>query len=228
MRVGVLTGLAAEARLLRGLFSDGRTDPVVVRTGADPLRARDEAERLVASGVIALVSFGLAGGLDPRLRAGDLILADTVILPDGRSVTADPDWVRLAHERLGRPGAKTFIGPVAGADQLLATVGEKRRLSEASGALAGDMESAAVASVAEAAGLPFLVVRAVSDCAARTLPSAARVPLRPDGGLSLGAIAQSLCTRPGEWPAVARLALDTRAALAALRGVVRAGALVPP
>jgi adenosylhomocysteine nucleosidase len=228
MRIGILTGLTAEARLLRGFGGKKAHEPIVGRTGACATRARHEAERLVASGAIALVSFGLAGGLDPRLKAGDLIFADRVVLPDGRSVPTDAEWLQSACARAGSSDAGAFVGPVAGTGQLLATITEKRRFAEQSGALAGDMESAAAAAAAASAGLRLLVVRAVSDDAVSTLPSVARVPLRPDGGLSFGAVAQTLCARPAEWPAVARLALDTRAALAALRGVVRSGALLPP
>jgi adenosylhomocysteine nucleosidase len=228
MRVGVLTGLAAEARLLTNVLFDGKAELRIVRTGADPERARREAKDLVTSGVSALVSFGVAGGLCPTLDAGDLILADHVILPDGRSVAADTAWIRLARQRLGKTGHKTVIGPVAASDRLLATPAEKRRLSELSGGIAGDMESGAVAAVAHEAGLPFLVVRAVSDSATRILPRVARVPLRPCGGLSIGSIAHALVAAPGEWPAVARLAIETRAAMTTLRRAVHAGALLPP
>lgn len=226
MRVGVLTGLTAEARLLHAFAADQAHAPLVARAGASAVRAADEAERLVALGAVAIVSFGIAAGLDPRLEAGDLIFADRVVLPGGRSVPTDPEWLKAASARAGLP--RSFIGPVAGTDRLLATVADKRDLAARSGALSGDMESAAAAAVAQQAGLPLLVVRAVSDGAARILPAVARVPLHPDGGIDMRRVTQALCARPGEWPAVARLALDTRAALNALRGVVRSGALLPP
>lgn len=228
MRVGVLTGLAAEARLLQGGRFRG-AGLAVARTGADPATARREAERLVASGAVALISFGVAGGLHPGLQAGDLVLADRVILPGGRAIATHAAWRGLAQERLAQPGTRAVIvGAVAGSHRLLVTPDEKRLLGERSGGIAGDMESGAVAEVAAEAGVPFLVVRAVSDGATRVLPQVARVPLRPDGGLSVGRIAHALCTRPGEWPAVARLAVETRAAMAALRAAVHAGVLLPP
>lgn len=228
MRVGVLTGLTAEARLLQGSSFDPTQSPLIARAGACAERAYDEAERLVIAGASAIVSFGIAAGLDPRLRAGDLIFADRVILPDGRSIATDADWLSSATGQVRNSGANTFVGPVAGTDRLLATAADKRSLAAWSGALSGDMESAAAAGVAAQAGLPLLVVRAVSDCAHHSLPAVARVPLRPDGGISIGPVAQALWTKPGEWMAVARLAFDTRAALKVLRGVVRSGALRPP
>jgi len=228
MRIGVLTGMTAEARLLRGSASHPLQAPLIARAGACAKRAADEAERLVAAGAGAIVSFGIAAGLDPGLRPGDLVFADRVILPDGGTLETDPDWLQSARAQAGRSSARSFIGPVAGTDRLLASAADKRSLASDSGALCGDMESAAAAVVAARAGLPLLVVRAVSDSAAQSLPAVARVPLRPDGGISIGPVAQALWSRPGEWLAVARLAADTRAALAVLRGVVRSGALHPP
>ena len=226
-RIGILTGLTAEARLLRRVTHAG-TAPIVARTAANSDRAHREAERLVATGAVALVSFGLAGGLDPRVEAGDLILADRVILPDGRTVATDAAWLEAALACARPSGSTVRIGPMASTERLLATAADKRDLARVSGALAGDMESGAAAAVAERAGLPLLVVRAVSDSVAHSLPMVARVPLRPCGSVRFDAIAGALCRNPAEWPAVARLARDTRTALLALRNVVQAGILLPP
>ena len=228
MRVGVLTGLSAEARLLRKEFGGATREPIVLSTGADPLRAQSQAEWLVPAGAIAIVSFGLAGGVNPKLKAGDLICADRVILPEGRSIVTDPVWVQSALRRMKLSRSQVAIGPIGGTDRPLTTIDEKRHFASRSGALAADMESASAAIVAEHNGLPLLVVRAVSDSADRALPTVARIPLLPSGDIRLASVAQALCALPVEWPAVARLALDTRAALGALRDVVRSGALLPP
>ena len=84
--IGVITGLRAEARCLSGL------DLAVACSGARPGRARAEAARLLAEGAFGLVSFGLAGGLAPELRPGDLVLAEAVVLPDGRRLMTDAAW----------------------------------------------------------------------------------------------------------------------------------------
>ena len=114
----------------------------------------------------------------------------------------------------------TRVGPVAGTDRLLATPGHKRALLEATGALAADMESHAVAELASAAAEPFIVVRAISDGADQSLPDAATRFLGPAGQIRpaslLGVIA-----RPRELAAVVRLGLQTRRALATLRRVAR-------
>ncbi len=78
-RLGVVTGMVAEARCrpppgdaIEAAFS-----------GGDPARALSGAARLVAEGARALLSFGIAGGLDPALDPGDLVVADTVVAPGG-------------------------------------------------------------------------------------------------------------------------------------------------
>jgi adenosylhomocysteine nucleosidase len=66
-RIGIVTGLPREARLLRGLSFSIRCE------GPGAANARRAAEALVREGVDTLVSFGVAGGLDPRLRPGDIV-----------------------------------------------------------------------------------------------------------------------------------------------------------
>jgi adenosylhomocysteine nucleosidase len=225
-RVGVLTGLAMEARCLRG------TGLLVACSGARPERGRAEVRRLLDEGVVGLVSFGLAGGLDPALRPGALVLADAVVLPDGRRLRVDAAWRARLAEALGaghlppRPLGSAPEGrlsptrgegiSVAGSGRLLVTAEEKRALREESGAVAVDMESHIVAEAAATAGLPFVVVRAISDPAGRALPPAALALVHPEGGIRLRALGK-LLARPRELGGLVRLGLETRAALKALR-----------
>ena len=55
-------------------------------------RLRDQVQRACvhASG---LISFGVAGALDPRLRPGDWVIASGVVTPTGR-YASDPRWAR--------------------------------------------------------------------------------------------------------------------------------------
>ena len=73
-RMGVVTALRSERRVL-----DRRHDHVRL-SGMGAGNASAAAEALVAEGVSALVSFGLAGGLDPTLPSGSLVIADEVLL----------------------------------------------------------------------------------------------------------------------------------------------------
>jgi hopanoid-associated phosphorylase len=212
--IGVVTGLRAEARCLGGL------DIAVACSGARPARARAEAARLLAEGAVGLVSFGLAGGLSPAVAPGDLILADAVMLPHGERIATDLAWRSRLSALIEVGGRAPHQAAVAGSDRLLATVAAKRALFAATGALAVDMESYAVAEVVHAAGRPFLVLRAIADPADQALPRAATVALGPGGEVRLLAVVRALLGRPAELPALLRLGRQSRRALAALRRVV--------
>jgi adenosylhomocysteine nucleosidase len=199
---GYVVGLVAEARLLRGC------GPVAIGGGM-PIGAEAAAERLVAGGAGALVSFGLAGGLDPALMPGDLVVA-AAVWDDDRRFTADPALCAL----LGGANAEliaTMPAPVA-------TAADKAALFRATGAAAVDLESGAVARVAARWALPFGMLRAVCDPAMRDLPPAALAALDSRGTIGLGRIAAALLRQPAQLPALLRLAGEARAARAALAG----------
>lgn len=216
-RIGVITGLRAEARCLEGL------DILVACSGARPERARAEAARLIGEGVAGLVSFGLAGALAPTLAAGDLVLAAAVALPDGGHVATDAVWrSRLAGLLRGmRPSEETL----AGSDRLVASPALKAVLHATRAAGAVDMESHAVAEEAAAAGLPFLVIRAIADPSERALPPVALKALGPDGGLRPAALLGGLLRRPQDLAALVRLGRDSARGFATLR---RVAALAAP
>lgn len=110
--------------------------------GSTPGRAEDLAEELVEEqSVVALLSFGLCGGLDPRVKPGTLIIPDRVIAEDDPTgFRTDERWRAALRARL--PDART--GPLLGHDEIVATVAEKAELYALTGALAVDMESMAL------------------------------------------------------------------------------------
>jgi adenosylhomocysteine nucleosidase len=217
--VAVVTGLRMEARCLRGLALR------VAFSGASAERARSEAARLVAEGAAALVSFGLAGGVAPELRAGDLLLPESVHDGGLAARSVDPVWRERVCARLAAGGIEAKSGALVGSERIVASASEKRALFEATGAQAVDMESHAVAAVAIAAGLPFLVLRAVADPHDRIVPQVAREALRPDGRVRIRATLGGLIRQPRELMALWRLARQSARGLASLR---RAAALAGP
>jgi adenosylhomocysteine nucleosidase len=214
--VAALAGFRGEARCLRG------PGVAIACSGGSAERARSEAQRLLGQGAAALVSFGLAGGLAPGLRAGELLLPEMVRSAGGASWPVDPVWRERVHARLAALEPKA--GAVVGSERVVATASDKRDLLEASGAEAVDMESHAVAAVATEAGIPFLVLRALADPADQVVPQVAREALRPDGRIRIRATLGGLLRQPGDLMALLRLARQSGLALAALeRGVRRAG-----
>jgi 4-hydroxy-3-methylbut-2-enyl diphosphate reductase len=124
----------------------------VIQTGMGPDRSR--RSRAVLAGAAVLVA-GVGGGLVPRARVGDIVVASEVRGPDG---ARSCDFTELLMDELGRAGLPVHCGPIVSRPKL-ARRAELARLA-AAGALAVDMESW---WLAPDAGTPFAVVRAISD-----------------------------------------------------------------
>jgi adenosylhomocysteine nucleosidase len=140
---------------------------------------------------------------------------------DRRSVVAVQRLAQGLLDRLARQIGATR-GPIFGARDLLATENDKAQAWRDTGALAVDMESAIVARAADAAGIPFLVLRTIADPATRRLPPAALIPLSEDGTPALGRVLSEVLRRPRQIAALFGLARETRQALTALAGPARA------
>ncbi|MEO8715799.1 MAG: hypothetical protein ABI369_12370 [Acetobacteraceae bacterium] len=202
-RVGIVAGLTAEARIAR------RLGGLVAVGGGTEAGARAAARRLVNQGVAALISFGLAGGLDPALEAGALIVPDAVRV-GGALVATDPDLSRA----LGGPTVRCLLG----ADAVASTAEEKQRLWRETGCAALDLESGVVAEVAGGHALAFAVLRAVCDPAAMSLPHAALSALSMEGRIGLARVFGAVAREPGQVPALLRLG---RASVRARRTLAR-------
>lgn len=210
--IGIVTGFRAEARCLPGSFG------TVVCSGASALRAERLAEGLARGGARLLISFGVAGALEPALASGDLVIPEAVLTPLGDQLACDPGLRTGLVEAL----AKSGLGPsparlLVGSGTIVATPEARRSLFARTGAAAVDMESHAVADAAATATLPFLVVRAVADTAWDQIPDLATRSLRPDGRTDVSAVVRGLLAQPGQLPDLLRLAGRTRRALTTLR-----------
>ena len=215
-RLGIVTGLASEADCLQ--FRSAAKDVRVLCAAADSGRAEDAARKLIAQGCAGLMSFGIAGGLDPALDAGALVVADSVILSDGSRLETDPGWRRRILEALG-PAVGPVTGSLAGSDGAVLDERRKKTLRAESGAVVVDMESHAVARVAVESAIPFLAVRAVSDTFRHGIPAWVPGTIQPDGRPGWSAVVSGVLTHPGDVPALVRLRTTSRRALATLRRV---------
>ena len=115
-------------------------------------------------------------------------------------------------------------GAIAGVDQPLVRPAEKLALFAQTRAKAADMESHVVARAAVAAGVPFVVLRVVSDPSNRALPRAAVVGITEEGRIDGGAVAGALLRRPWDSIDMMTLALDGAQAMHRLRRVGRRAA----
>ncbi|MGH3116104.1 MAG: hypothetical protein ACRDQ2_03160 [Gaiellales bacterium] len=151
-----------------------------------------------------LVSFGLAGGLVPGLEPGMLLTARKVVDTEGHTL-----W---EGEPLRVPGALTAV--LCASPAVVDDPGARHTLAERSGAVAVDMESAALAASGRLAG----VVRAVSDTPGLPVGCLA-CAATPDGRTDWGVVARSFVTEPRK---SLRAAFGARRALASLRAAAGA------
>jgi adenosylhomocysteine nucleosidase len=200
--------LKREAAILRG---SGRT---VLCGDAATLRARlAEAASLKPSLVI---SWGLCGGLDPRLCPGDLVLGAEVVSEEG-AVRTDEAVTASLVERLLGAGIRVGVERFAASDAPVVTVAAKADLSRATGASAVDMESRIAGRYALEQRIPFAILRAVSDPAERDLPPLVLKAVDSDGGVDVLAVVKGLMRSPSQFAGLRAAARDSAAAFQALK-----------
>ncbi|WP_297371166.1 hypothetical protein [Acidocella sp.] len=201
-KIGIVTGLRAEADWL------ARSGFMVRVGGGTPLGAEAAARALLAGGAQVLISFGLAGGLAPGIAPGTVLIPSSVL--EGRIIY--PCDYKLMEFLGGSTGA-----PILAAPKVVATAREKTILRARTGAAAVDLESGAVARVAQSREIAFAVLRAVADPADRDLPSAAIDALDEQGRVRLGHILRSLLREPGQIAGLIKVGRDANAAKTALQ-----------
>jgi nucleoside phosphorylase len=138
VRLGIVVGLPQEAAILKRVL--GKATPPLACAGAQPARAAQGAAELIAARASMLLSFGFAGGLDPSLQPGDIIVGAGVVGTDGQVRATDDALSQLICAALDDAGCKWTAGLVAGADQALATPAAKQALSASAGAIIVDMD----------------------------------------------------------------------------------------
>ena len=209
--LGVVAALEMERRWIVA------PEPLSETSGVGADSAGAAAHRLVERGATALVSWGMAGGLDPSLAAGTVLLPKALIGSDGSRIRVDLEWHgRVLAKIKDRVGVSTSV--LLDVARPISTVHEKRELHSRTGAGAVDMESAAVASVSNHAGIPFVAVRVVVDAAATALPEGALGMFDEGGRLKRSSLVR-IVLRPLEWPGMIALARASAAAGRSMREV---------
>ncbi len=149
----------------------GGKEFAVVGHGIGHRLATDTARRAfdLIPGAELVIGTGVVGALSSGLKPGDLVLSDRVLMIHGEGQVAEQvDAVNDAHLRavgrsLANAGIAYSTGAILTSHRVLATGAEKRRAKESTGAIAVDMETAAIAAEAAVRGLPFIAIRAVLD-----------------------------------------------------------------
>ncbi len=206
----------------------GATEIAGVATGLGTRRAAETTRRALQSlaPVDLVIATGLAGALSEELQPGDLVLADRLILDRERPGLA-PAMIAIAPADLARFTAalraqriKFATGAILTAAQILNDGGAKRGARARTGALAVDMESAAVAAEAHRCGLRFACVRAVLDTVDEEIVGAELAG--PDGEVRPLAAAGFVLRNPAAAIGLARMMRSLNRAAAALAAALEA------
>ncbi len=155
---------------------------VVVQCGVGKVNAALCAQILISVyGVTHIVNTGIAGSLCAELDIGDLVISRDAIHHDfdlhfwgrpigqvpGMDVTAFPADAFLMEKAFAAAEAEnaghTQIGRVASGDQFICSREQKEKIIANTQALCAEMEGASIAHAAYRNGVPFVIIRAISD-----------------------------------------------------------------
>jgi adenosylhomocysteine nucleosidase len=196
----------------------------VVTTGIGPAAAARAAAAELDEEVTVVVVAGLAGGCDPALETGTVVVATGLCDPSGRLLDA-PRVEPAVFAAVLAAAAPAVAGTVASGDAVADDPAARARIAS-TGAIAVETEAAGWAPACLRTGVPLLVVRAVLDTPTQPLGAAASLVRQGATTPSAWRLLQ-LGARPATWSTLARLArvasgVEARAATAA---VAVAGAL---
>jgi hopanoid-associated phosphorylase len=207
----IVTGLVQEARIAAG------PGMAVICSSSDPQQLRALLTVFDPTTIRGVISFGVAGGLDPSLKSGDIVVATEVMAGDTRWLAGlSLNEQQIAGIALGR--RRVVRGGLAGVEEVVVAQSCKAALRSETGAAAVDMESHIAAAYAAENELPFAALRVISDPASRTLPALARNAIKPNGEIDLRKILGGLARNPKSLRALVSTGLDFNRALKSLRG----------
>ncbi len=223
--LGIITGLQSEAAIAEDAIGSAALptggDLITVKClGPGQLRAAAASHALVDLGAGALLSFGVAGGCNPDLPSGAIVLArgirDLSTDSTGDIIYTNRGWQRRLKSLL--------LGNVLLEEGLIASVAKpasdpqfKSLLYQDGAAAAVDMESAAAARVAMKAGIPFMALRVIVDTADSAVPPAALAGMMPDGTTRAAPVYRALLHRPQDIPGLINIGLSDVKARKSLR-----------
>jgi len=202
--LGIVAALQTEARSLGSLplTASGLVQlspsTLVYIAGMGAKRAQVAAEVLIGGNASALLSWGSAGALHPKLSPGNLILPQIVIYPQKGIFSTDKSW----HSRLLTLLAgqlEVYTEPLAQSLSALKSRAEKLDFVKQHQALAVDMESASVAEAAVKSNLPFMAIRAIADPLEQNIPASVSRAINERGRLRPFHLLASLARRPADF-----------------------------
>ena len=221
MRVGVIAALYGETVSFshRSCSFLNKHELIVKVSGPGYENATHAAQELLAEGTEILVSWGLAGGLDPSMMPAQIVVGSTVISANGDTLKSDDLIGNRLMDVLS--DLQPIKGPIYTSTYPVSSAAEKSKLHSTHAAIAVDMESAAIAHVAREANAKFAAIRCIIDPSEFDLPPAAEKGIRANGRLNTMLILGHLLKQPWDIGQLIRLANWYRAALRKLDQTAR-------
>ena len=163
----------------------GKTDVVCTVCGVGKVYAAAAAEAMILKySPDLVVNTGVGGTLTDKLTIGDVAVASAVCqhdfdctaigeplgcvnVPgaDGPFIPTHAETVEKIVGIAGRMGVRTHVGPIASGDQFIGDREKKNLIVRTFSAVACEMEGGAIGQICAANGVPFCVIRAISDSA---------------------------------------------------------------
>lgn len=202
---------------------------VLVRSGVGRQRAVTALQQVCDRYPLAqVISMGFAGGLDPALQVGDLLIADTITKAapsdDGaavsESIAIPTALVNQAMVVAGPEGVAAYQGGLVTVDEVVSQPEDKKRLGQTHRALGVDMETFDLAKEAERRDLPFLSVRAITDTVEQELMNCSHL-VDDDGNVSTLKAGWHVLTHPGDLTGMIELGRHARIATANLTAYLK-------
>lgn len=223
-KLGIITALPAEANCLTQyafqtqMISAISDNTLVLISGIGAQNAAFAAQKLINEGVTTLVSWGTAGSLSENLQPGDIVLPESVQLSHDQIYRVDQNWRQQLIKQI-TPEINPHGGSLLHSNEVITTAEQKSQLHDDTEAVAVDMESGAVAQIADQRGLPFLIIRSIVDSSTESIPTTAINSIDEFGQTKPIALMTNLIKKPGDIPKLIRLGKHFRLARKSLQQV---------
>jgi hypothetical protein len=202
---------------------EGPDDPRFLVTGVGAAAAGVLADAIARTRPASVLAVGLAGGLDPLLHHGDLVVgARFLAAGNGERFEPEPGLAALAAQSLREAHLPFVSAPIYTVDEPLLTQAAKAVAFGRTGAAAVDMETHHFARVAAEAAVPFVTVRAIADAAGDAVPPYLAGLGVADRRTRVRTVISRVARHPGDVAAVVALARAVRLAGPRLRTFVEA------
>lgn len=223
--MGIVCAMSVEARALTvskvppGQIIELSNNLFLYISGMGAQQAEIAARSLINRGVGALISWGTAGGLASTTRPGQLVIPERVLDDQGREFAVDGEWLKPLSK--GLLSTQIIHGNLLQVRQIVAAAADKQRLLHQYQAVAVDMESAAIAAVAQAAGVHCRVIRVIADAVDCEFPLWLQQSLTMTGEIRILSLLSQVLRRPTRLKDLYHLSRALTAAKSTLQAVAQ-------